>query len=82
MDKELLESYIKSGLSLRKIVKKTGKSLTTVRYWTDKHNLKSQHEPLGKEKEYGEYRFCPSCKQEVLTEHFHSKKGKKCFTIL
>ncbi len=40
MDKIKLEEYFKEGLSLRGIGKLTGKSLTTIRYWVDKYNIK------------------------------------------
>jgi len=40
MEKIDLEKYFKEGLSLRKIGKLTGKSLTTIRYWSDKYELK------------------------------------------
>jgi transposase len=79
VNKQLLESYINSGLSLRKIVEKTGKSLTTIRYWARKYNLKSnfkRFKDAGK-KEYGEFRFCPGCEKEVLTKDFYKKRGVK-----
>lgn len=74
MDKLLLESYLNDGLSLNQIAKKSGKCLTTIRYWASKHKLKSNFEVFHK-KEYGEFRFCPRCKTNVPTDKFYSKRG-------
>ena len=78
MDKKILESYINSGLSLNKIVNKTGKSLTTIRYWAKKYNLKSQHKTIKNKakEEYGKFRLCPYCGKEVPTKDFYSRRGK------
>ena len=40
MEKVELEKYLEKGLSLRKIGIILGKSLTTIRYWANKHQLK------------------------------------------
>jgi Zn finger protein HypA/HybF involved in hydrogenase expression len=40
MEKIDLEKHLKEGLSLRKISNLTGKSLTTIRYWSVKYQLK------------------------------------------
>jgi hypothetical protein len=42
MEKIVLENYLKEGLSLRKIGEITEKSLTTIRYWVDKYELKAK----------------------------------------
>ena len=75
MEKNILENYINQNLSLNKISKKTGKSLTTVRYWAKKHKLKSKFKVFSKT-EYSEFRFCPSCEKQVPTENFYSRRGK------
>ena len=40
MEKKELEEHLKNGLSLRKISETTNKSLTTIRYWINKYDLK------------------------------------------
>jgi 5-methylcytosine-specific restriction endonuclease McrA len=81
MNKDTLETYIKQGLSLNLISKKTGKSLTSIRYWTKKHNLQSIHKSFkeneGKRVEYGEYRYCPSCKTMCEIDDFYQRRGVK-----
>lgn len=78
MEKTLLESLIGSGLSLRQISNQTGKSLTTLRYWVKKHNLKSNYKSFKflEKVEYGDFRYCPSCKKDCPTENFHQRRGK------
>jgi len=78
MEKHILENYINQNLSLNQISKKTGKSLTTVRYWTRKHNLRSKfitfkNKPI---EEYDEFRFCYRCGKQVPTKEFYSRRGK------
>jgi transposase len=41
MEKELLESYLAEGLTLREIGERTGKHLTTVGYWIKRHGLRA-----------------------------------------
>jgi transposase len=41
MEKELLESYLEQGLTLREIGERTGKHLTTVGYWVKRHALRA-----------------------------------------
>lgn len=79
MKKEVLEQLINEGMSLNKISKELNKSLTTVRYWTKKHGIKSNHKNFKESeiKNYGEYRFCPRCKENCPTENFYSRRGKK-----
>ena len=73
----MIKNYIESGLSLHQIVKKTNKSLTTVRYWVSKHGLKSKFQSFSNtKKEYGKFRTCPRCKKDVPTKDFYSRRGK------
>ena len=79
MEKQVLENYLSQGLSLKKITQLTGKSLTTVVYWKNKHGLRSSHKNFRVEgpKEYGEKRFCPRCKKDCDTSNFYNRRGKK-----
>lgn len=63
MKKIDLEKYLKEGFSLRKIGKLTNKSLTTIRYWVNKHELKIK-------KCYGKWDFD---KLKPLIENSNSK---------
>jgi transposase len=46
MEREVLEKYLQDGFSLNQISKETGKSLTTIRYWKDKYQLKSKYNTI------------------------------------
>ena len=78
MEKETLKKLIDSGLSLRQISDQTEKSLTTIRYWTKKYDLKSNYKSFKflEKKEYGEYRYCPSCEKNCQTENFYQRRGR------
>jgi hypothetical protein len=79
MEREVLEKYLQDGFSLNQISKETGKSLTTVRYWKDKYQLKSKYKTIRflEKNEYGETRFCQKCKSDVKTENFYQRRGKE-----
>ena len=76
MKKEELEKYIEEGISLNQISKLTLKSLTTIRYWVNKYELKSSFVTFKDQvkTEYGETRFCPRCKKDVETKKFHQRR--------
>lgn len=75
MEKNLLAQLIQDNNSLNQISKSTGKSLTTIRYWVNKHELKSKFTPFKKIK-YGKSRFCPKCKINHPINQFYPKRGK------
>jgi hypothetical protein len=79
MEREVLEKYLQDGFSLNQISKETGKSLTTIRYWSRKYNVKSIFETFRNQikVEYGETRFCQGCKSEVKTDNFYQRRGKE-----
>jgi len=79
MEKEVLEDYLKKGLSTNDIVKLANKSQTTILYWIKKHGLKTNFINFKDQgiKEYGEYRFCPRCKKDQKTSEFYNRRGKK-----
>lgn len=76
IEKELLEDLISSGMSLNKISKNIGKSLSSVRYWVKKYGVESEFKKF-EIKEYGNTKFCPRCKENLTINNFHDKKGKK-----
>lgn len=75
MEKQKLLQLINDGNSLNTISKLTGKCLSTVRYWVDKHELKSRFTPF-KKVNYGEFRFCPKCEKNHPIKQFYQKRGK------
>lgn len=79
MEKEILEKYLKDGMSLNKISEISGKSLTTIIYWKNKHGLHSTHKNFKESgtKEYGDKRFCPRCKKDCDTSYFYKRRGKE-----
>ena len=79
MEKEILEKFLEDGYSLNKISKETGKSLTTIIYWKEKYQLKSNYKNFKnlEKSEYGETRFCQRCQKNVKTENFYQRRGKE-----
>lgn len=75
MEKQFLEKLINEGLSTREIATQIGKGQTCVRYWLKKYGLKTNHKQFTT-KEYGEYRYCPCCKNDCLTKDFYQRRGK------
>ena len=73
MEKEILEKFLEDGFSLNKISKETGKSLTTIIYWKEKYQLKSNYKNFKnlEKSEYGETRFCHRCQKDVKTKNFY-----------
>lgn len=76
MEIEEMKKYLEDGLSLNRISKETGKSLTTIRYWAKKHGLKSNYVEFNI-KDYGTHRDCPRCKKSVLVDEFYSRRNKE-----
>ena len=79
MEKQKLLDNIQIGLSISDISKKENKSKTTIAYWLNKHGLKTKNISF-KDKglvDYGEFRFCPRCKNDVELDLFYDRRGKK-----
>lgn len=83
MDEKILLKLVKEGKSFNEISKETKKSLTTIRYWTKKYGIESNFKSFTeqKSKEYGDFRYCPSCKQECSIENFYNRRGKKYSSV-
>jgi len=75
MEKELLEQLINKGLSTRKIANQIGKSQCSVKYWLKKFELKTVHQKCNS-KEYGDYKICFKCKENLFIDKFYNKKNK------
>lgn len=77
MDKSNIKNLIDKGYSLNKISKELNKSLTTIRYWVKKHDLKSSHVQFKylEKKEIGDERTCPKCKQTLPSTEFYKRRG-------
>ena len=77
MEKEYLERMIVEGYTSTTISKKENKSISSVRYWINKHglwsNLKEQKEINTPTKE-GK-RKCPKCNEMLGINEFNSKRG-------
>lgn len=81
MEIEKLKAYLAEGLSLNKIRKKEGVSLSTVRYWMEAHGLESnfknfREDPFHKVEVIDNKRHCTRCDQWKDLDEF-SAKGKK-----
>jgi hypothetical protein len=84
MEKETLEILLNQGLSLNKISKKLNKSLTTIRYWTDKFNLKSNHPTFKQRKSFNletNTKVCTKCKLEKDLSFFYKKNKNYSFSF-
>jgi len=77
MKKEEIEKMINEGMSLNQISRETGKSLTTVRYWVKKYELRSSHLQFKflTKKEIGHERKCPKCQNILPSTEFYKKRG-------
>jgi hypothetical protein len=80
MEVNKLKEYLAEGLSLNKIGKKEGKSLSSVRYWMKVHDLKSnfknfKEEPFNKAEVVEGKKCCSKCKEWISLDQF-SSKGK------
>lgn len=76
---EIIKKYLNEGMSLNKIAKEIGKSLSTIRYWVKKYNLTpnfKNFKQIGKI-EYGDYRYCSNCKENCNIEEFYKRRGIK-----
>ena len=77
MNIDILKKYLEDGFSLNKIAKETGKSLSTIIYWTKKYKLSANFlsfREFGK-KTYDKYRYCPKCEKDCLTSNFYTRRG-------
>jgi hypothetical protein len=89
MEKKFLEELVDKGLSLNQISKISNKSLTNVRYWCEKFNLKSKHKNFKERKIENpspNTKICPVCKIEKNLSFFYKKTSssyhshcKECF---
>jgi hypothetical protein len=77
MKKEDLEEMINDGKSLNRIAKETGKSLSTIRYWVKKFNLRSSHLQFKylEKKGVGPERRCPKCQLILPSSNFYKRRG-------
>ncbi len=84
MEKELLITHINSNLSANKISKVTGKSLSTIRYWLKKYNLKTNHETFKNRKPIVlsdlKEKNCPKCNTIKQSSEFYIRRDKTNFS--
>lgn len=72
MEYKELKEYVEAGLSTYKIAKKLNKGQSTIRYWLNKHNLKTESNSLLKNKTE---RVCPKCSTTKTFEEFYTKRN-------
>ena len=78
MEKEFLIDCINKGLSLKKISKLCGKAPSTITYWLNKFNLKTNNlsfKVKGKI-DYNNQRCCPKCKITKELNEFYNRRDK------
>jgi Zn ribbon nucleic-acid-binding protein len=79
MEKEILIGYINAGLSIGEISKLVSKGKTTVRYWLEKYELKTDKLSF-KDKgviDYGNSRCCIKCNKDKPLSEFYQRRGKE-----
>lgn len=74
---DYLKKLLTKGLSVRQISNQSGKSFSTVKYWLNKYELKTNFEKFNRKEPivYGKFRYCPRCKQDCETINFYNRKG-------
>lgn len=78
MEHSILKKYVDEDMSIRQISNQTKKSPTTVRYWLNKYELKTNHQSI-KEREivdYNGFRKCPTCKTEKPITEYYNRRDK------
>lgn len=78
MKKEFLIKCIEDNMSSGDIAKLSGKAKTTVKYWLDKFELKTNHQSIKSRGvvNYGDNKHCPRCKTIKPLNEFYDKRGK------
>jgi len=94
MLKELLEQFVNQNLSANKIAKELNLSLSTIRYWLRKYNLKTNfvtfRDQIKRTEVQTGNKTCPSCKICKNVSNFYIRKNttdlssycKQCFITL
>lgn len=79
MEKEKLKSLIDENLSIRKISELTDKSYSTIRYWLNKHDLKTNYIKEIQANKNKNVKLCPVCNIEKNKNDFYTikRRGKK-----
>ena len=66
MNKKQLEDYIEQNLTIRKIAKKTNKSIGSIRHWLKKYDLKTKNKE----------RVCKFCGEKDIKKFMRSGNGR------
>ena len=77
MDKYKLTEMLESGMSMNDIAKKEKKGLTTIRYWCNKFDVKSNHASFKNSSLNLTLYKCESC-GETDSSKFNGHKKSKC----
>lgn len=72
MEKIKLEELIEEGLSQRQIVERLGVPQSTLRWWLNKHHLKTRHNRYNRKDEHSQYKCV--CGENNKDNFFPSKK--------
>jgi len=74
MDKQLLEKMLEDGMSMNDISKQENKSLSSIRHWCKKYNLKSKYTSINNSKTTHKCGMCG----ETNPEKFYGHKKRVC----
>jgi predicted transcriptional regulator len=75
MEKERLELLIKTGMSQRQIADEVDCSQTSIKYWLNKHGLKTKHNQHNKQYDDDE-KFCPRCETVKPLTEFYKRSNR------
>jgi len=78
MEKDFLIECINKGMSSSEISTLSGKGKTTIKYWLDKFELKTNYKSIRNKKptEYGDTKYCPRCEKNKTINEFYDKRNK------
>jgi len=84
MTKESLTQFIGQNISANKIAKELNVSLSTIRYWLKKHNIKTNYisfkDKVKQDITVVKEKYCPNCNEIKSTSEFYLRRDKTNFS--
>lgn len=78
MQKEKLSSLVEDGLSIRQMVILTNISYSNIRYWLNKHKLRTNLSDIVSEVKYVNHGKCQNCNRDMIKTGGRTTKYKYC----
>ena len=82
MEKETIQNLIKQNFSIGDISKELDKSKSSIRYWLNFYDLKTNHPNTSRGEKYpqSDKKVCPKCSIEKGRDSFYTKRNKTDFS--